>query len=94
MTIISSHVLSKFGFYVLCLVIGSMIMTTGVGLIYTLDMNTKASNWIAFQAVAGIGRGIAAQVPIIGNQASVSRSDIPATTAMTLCKSRRRSCWI
>ena len=69
------------------MVAGNLIMALGIGLVYTLDMNSTPRYWISYQIIAGIGRGMAAQIPIIANQAAVElSSDIPSVTAMTLCK--------
>ena len=85
-TIASSHMLSKVDWYVSSLIAGTAVMTVGVGLLYTFDLDTIRARVIGYQVLTGIGRGMAAQVPMIANQASVERYDIAAATAITLCK--------
>jgi hypothetical protein len=65
---------------------GSVLATTGAGLIYTLDIGSPSSHWIGYQVLAGIGIGLSIQVPIIANQAFVSMSELSSITAITLCK--------
>ena len=83
-TVISGGLISKVGWYIPYLLIGSMLTTIGLGLIYTLDIGTPSSHWIGYQALAGIGIGISFQVPMIANQAFVKMSEISSVTAITL----------
>ena len=83
-TVVSGALISKSGIYVPFLLVGSALATIGVGLIYTLDIGTPSSHWIGYQALAGIGIGIAIQVPIIANQAFVEMTEISSVTAITL----------
>lgn len=69
------------------LLVGSVLATIGTGLIYTIDIGTSSSKWIGYQALAGIGLGLAFQVPMIANQAFVKMDEIASVTAVTLCKS-------
>lgn len=66
---------------------GAALATIGSGLLYTLDIGTSSSKWIGFQVVAGLGYGLAFQIPIITAQASVPPSDMASSTAIVLCKS-------
>lgn len=76
-----------YGMYIPFLLGGAIISTIGAGLIYTLDIGSPSSQWIGYQALAGIGIGLALQVPIIANQAFVKMSEISSVTAITLCTS-------
>lgn len=66
---------------------GAALATIGSGLLYTLDIGTSSGKWIGFQVVAGLGYGLAFQIPIITAQASVPPSDMASSTAIVLCKS-------
>lgn len=65
---------------------GGILATIGTGLIYSLDIGSSSGQWIGYQVLAGIGTGLAIQVPIIANQAFVPMSEISSVTAITLCK--------
>ena len=85
-TVVSGGLITVYGVYVPFLLAGSAITTIGTGLLYTLDIGSPSSHWIGYQALAGIGIGLAIQVPIIANQAFVEASEISSVTAITLCK--------
>lgn len=64
-----------------------MVATIGNGLIYTFDIGTPPSKFIGYQVVAGVGVGLAIQVPVIVAQATSSRADTPIAISTVLCKS-------
>ena len=86
-TIISGGLISAYGHFVPFLIIGSAMGTIGAGLLYTLSTTSSSSQWIGFQAVAGLGIGVALQVPVITGQAAVTPADLSSVTAMILCTS-------
>lgn len=69
---------------------GAVIGTISCGLLYTLDMYTSTGRWVGFQILAGAAFGSAFQIPIIHAQGNARPADIPATTAIIMCKSRIR----
>lgn len=66
-------------------VVGAVLSTVGVGLIYTLGINSASSHWIGFQVVAGIGLGLCFQVPVMTAQAITAPEDVSVVTAMLMC---------
>jgi MFS transporter, DHA2 family, glioxin efflux transporter len=64
-----------------------MLATIGGGLIYTFDIGTPPSKFIAYQVVASIGVGLAIQIPIIVAQATSTRADVSIAMSTMLCKS-------
>jgi len=85
-TVLSGGLITVYGIYVPWLFAGSVLTTIATGLIYTLDIGSSSSKWIGYQALAGIGIGLAFQVPMIANQAFVKMSEISSVTAVTLCR--------
>ena len=83
-TILSGGLISTFGHYVPLMVAASILGTIGTGLCYTLDLDSPSSQWIGYQALAGIGVGLGFQVPIIVAQASVEPEDISSASALVL----------
>lgn len=83
-SIISGGSISAFGHFVPFLIAGSSVSTLGAGLIYTLSTTSSSSAWIGYQALTGLGMGLAIQVPIIVGQATVDPSDLASVTAMIL----------
>jgi MFS transporter, DHA2 family, glioxin efflux transporter len=86
-TILSGGLITAFGHFVPFLIAGSVGSTIGSGLLYTLSTHSSSSEWIGYQALAGLGIGLALQIPVITGQAVVAPSDLSSVTAMILCKS-------
>lgn len=83
-TILSGGLISAFGHFVPFLIAGAVGGTMGSGLLYTLSTNSSSSQWIGYQALAGLGIGLSLQVPVISAQAVVVASDLSSATAMIL----------
>ncbi|TAQ90885.1 hypothetical protein B7494_g813 [Chlorociboria aeruginascens] len=83
-TIISGGLISAYGIFVPYLFAGATLGTIGCGLIYTLSTTSSSSQWIGYQALAGLGIGFAFQIPVISGQAVVDPSDLASATAMIL----------
>lgn len=83
-TIISGGLISAKGHFVPFMIIGSVLATIGCGLLYSLTTHSSSGEWIGYQIVAGVGIGLALQVPIISVQAVVDPSDLASATAMIL----------
>ncbi|CZT41210.1 probable vacuolar basic amino acid transporter 3 [Rhynchosporium secalis] len=83
-TIISGGLISAFGVAVPFMIGGSALATIGAGLLYTLGTNSSSSEWIGYQALSGLGIGLALQVPIIIGQAVARPEDLSSVTAMIL----------
>lgn len=66
---------------------GAITAITASGLLYTLDINNSTGKWIGYQIIAGVGWGIAFQVPIIVGQSNADPKDMSSVKAMVLCKS-------
>jgi MFS family permease len=84
-TIISGGLISAHGHFVPFMTLGSVMATIGSGLLYTLSTTSSSSQWIGYQAMAGLGIGLGFQVPIIAGQATASHADLSSVTAMILC---------
>ncbi|KAL8998606.1 MAG: hypothetical protein Q9169_002357 [Polycauliona sp. 2 TL-2023] len=83
-TTLSGGLISTFGYYVPLMVVSTVLATIGTGLCYTLGLNSPSSQWIGYQALAGIGIGLGFQVPIIVAQASVDPEDISSASSLIL----------
>jgi hypothetical protein len=85
-TIASGGLISVFGHYVPILVSGGVVTTIGMGMIYTLQIDSKSSHWIGYQVLAGLGVGFAFQVPQIVAQSICDLSEVSHYTAISLCR--------
>jgi MFS transporter, DHA2 family, glioxin efflux transporter len=84
LTIVSGVGITVTGHYIPYLVVGSVAGTIGSGLIHTLKLGSPSSHWIGYQALTGIGYGLAIQIPIIVAQAIVEPADISSITAIMI----------
>lgn len=76
----------KVGYFTPLLLLGSTVFAVGGALTYTLEMNSSLGQYLGYQLVLGAGQGLCIQLPVIICQAFSAPEDIPATTAMVLCK--------
>jgi hypothetical protein len=77
------------GYYQPFLMLGSMFVTIGTAMIYTLEPSSWAGKYIGYQVLASIGSGLIIQLNVIVAQAISKRVDMSVTLASVLCESCR-----
>lgn len=82
----SGRAITKTGIATPYMLVGSVFVTAGAGLMYTLGIGTSTGKWVGYQIVAGFGYGLALQVPLIVAQAFAEPADLAPTTAIIVCK--------
>jgi hypothetical protein len=84
-TVISSMVagglVTWVGYYTPFLIVGSILFTTGAGLITTYSVNMPFGKWFGYQVLTGAGVGVGFQIPLIAVQTVVPLSDIAVASA-------------
>jgi hypothetical protein len=70
------------GYYTPFVILSSILLGIGAGLLSTLTLNTRPGHWIGFQALYGLGYGIGLQQPILAAQTVLSQDDIPVGIAL------------
>lgn len=85
-TIGSGGFITSTGIATPLMVLGSVLVTIGAGLIYTLDIGSSTGEWIGYQVLAGLGWGLAFQIPIIVAQAMATPEDLSSATSIMLCE--------
>ncbi|KAH8655335.1 major facilitator superfamily domain-containing protein [Xylariales sp. PMI_506] len=83
-TFCSGKAITKTGIAAPYMAIGSIIVTIGAGLLFTLGIGSSTGKWVGFQILAGFGYGLALQVPIIIAQAFAEPADMAPTTAIQI----------
>lgn len=64
-TITSGGLITAYGHFVPFMIISAVRSTISSVLLYTLTTHSSSSQWIGYQALAGLGIGLALQVPVI-----------------------------
>ncbi|EED15170.1 efflux pump antibiotic resistance protein, putative [Talaromyces stipitatus ATCC 10500] len=83
-TMISNGLVSMYRKHLPLTVLGAVVGTIGVALIYSIDETASTKRWIGYEIVTAIGVGLALQLPMVANQSLVVANDIPEATALTL----------
>ncbi|KAH7397605.1 MFS multidrug transporter [Cadophora sp. MPI-SDFR-AT-0126] len=74
--IIAGILVTRLGYYLPWAIASGALATIGTGLLTTLSPTTSAVRWIFFQIIAGAGRGMGLQMPVIAVQTSLPPSSI------------------
>ncbi|EPS43044.1 hypothetical protein H072_2976 [Dactylellina haptotyla CBS 200.50] len=83
-TMIAGGIVRFTGYYTPFMIISSVIMAVGAGLLTTLTPNAGAGKWLGFQVLYGLGLGLGMQQPSIAAQAVLPRKDIAVGTSMIM----------
>ncbi|KAF7331504.1 Major facilitator superfamily transporter [Mycena kentingensis (nom. inval.)] len=81
-TLVAGVFVTLVGYYVPCMIVSSIIMPIGAGLISTLTVDAGHAKWIGYQVAFGFGAGLGMQQPFIAAQASLPTADVPVGTSL------------
>jgi len=79
---ISGALMSKFGHYKTYPIIGSALLTLGVGLLSLIAPDSGQGQFIPFLLILGLGIGLIISISTVAAQNSVEMIDMGATTAL------------
>ncbi|OTA69676.1 putative efflux pump [Hypoxylon sp. EC38] len=71
-----------FGYYAPFMVIGTVLMSIGGGLLSTWKPDTTTGTWIGFQILFGAGVGLSMQQPLMAVQTVLDIKDVPTGTSI------------
>lgn len=83
-TMVANGLLTFWRHYKIFLIIGAVFAIAGNSKIYDSDAITPTRDWVSYEIISAIGIGVALQIPMISNQASVPADDMAAATSLTL----------
>jgi hypothetical protein len=66
------------------MIISSIVMAIGAGLLTTFSTSTGVGEWIGYQALFDLGVGFGIQQPLICAQTVLSLEDVPTGTALIM----------
>ncbi|KAJ7197032.1 MFS transporter [Mycena pura] len=81
-TLVSGGSVTVLGYYVPFMILGSIIMPIGAGLISTLTVDAGHVKWIGYQVIFGFGCGLGLQQPFIAAQTVLETVDVPPGTSL------------
>ncbi|KAJ3480194.1 hypothetical protein NLG97_g8129 [Lecanicillium saksenae] len=84
LSMISGGVVTAVGYYTPALIVSSILMAVGAGMLTTLQVDSGNAKWIGYQCIFGFGVGIGMQQPMVALQTSLDPSDVPIGTAIVI----------
>ena len=83
--IATGGLMSKLGYASPFIILGGIITTIGMGMIYSsFGVGTSSAAWIGYQVLAGVGIGLAYQSPMMNAEALAKNEDMASTTSIIL----------
>ncbi|KAL8942384.1 MAG: hypothetical protein Q9216_001704 [Gyalolechia sp. 2 TL-2023] len=83
-SVISGVGVTVLGYYAPFMIIASVLMSIGVGLMSTWSTSTNHPLWIGYQAIYGLGIGFGMQQPLIAAQTVLPLDDVPIGTTVII----------
>ncbi|KAJ6473219.1 major facilitator superfamily domain-containing protein [Mycena sanguinolenta] len=83
-SLIAGVVITAIGYYTPFMILSSLMMGVGAGLISTFAVNTGHAHWMGYQILFGLGAGFGMQQPIMAAQTVLSLEDIPTGTSLIM----------
>ena len=83
-SIFTGVIVTVVGYYTPFMILSSILMSIGAGLMSTFTVDSSAAQWIGYQIIFGFGVGSGMQQTVIAVQASLPVADIPIGTAIMM----------
>lgn len=80
--VVSGKLVGHFGYYLPWAVGSAALTAIGYGLLSSLAPYTSTGEWIGYQLIAGVGRGIGIQIPMVAVQNTMTPQEIPVAMSM------------
>lgn len=81
---VAGGVISRTGDYQAVMVVSTVLLSIGTGLLYTLDVGSGAGEWIGYQIMVGIGCGLGNQIAVTVCQGVAAPEDLSTASSMAL----------
>jgi hypothetical protein len=66
----------KSGYYTPTMIISSVVVSVGAGMLSTWEVDSNSARWLGYQVLFGIGLGLGMQQPNMGVQTVLSKKDV------------------
>ena len=77
-------IITYIGYYTPFMILGSILLAIGYGLMSMFHTDTSKAVWIGYQIITGAGAGSGMQQSLIGVQVVLPLADVPTGTAMVV----------
>lgn len=85
-TMVSGKVVEKTRYLQPFQVLSALLMTAGMALLYTLDIDSSKARYIGPQVLFGFGVGFGNQIPMMAAQGLSKQEDVPSITGIMFSK--------
>jgi MFS family permease len=83
-SMVGGGLVTVLGYYTPFMLISSVLMAIGAGLLTTFETDTNSPKWIGYQFIFGAGVGFGMQQPLIAVQTALPQADIAIGTAIMM----------
>jgi hypothetical protein len=73
---------TRLGYWTPWAIFGSIVAAIGTGLMTTFTISSSAGQWIGYQILTGMGRGLVNSIPTIAIQNTVPKEEVAVGTAI------------
>ncbi|KAK3674258.1 hypothetical protein LTR78_005727 [Recurvomyces mirabilis] len=82
--VIAGKLVGMIGYYTPFAILAAILMSIGLGLCGMLGVNSSTGDWIGFQILFGVGRGMGMQMPIVAVQNRLPPTMAPLAIALCM----------
>lgn len=82
--LLAGILITSIGYYTPFMIISSVLVSTGTGLLTTWHVNTGHAMWIGYQACFGLGSGLGMNQPLMAAQTVLALDDVSVGTAIVI----------
>jgi hypothetical protein len=83
-SLVSGGIVTATGYYTPFMLLSSVLMAVGAGLLTTFEIDTDSPKWIGYQFIFGAGAGFGMQQTLIAVQTVLPAADVPIGTALMM----------
>lgn len=83
-SIFAGGMVSALGYYAPFMIIGTVLMSVGAGLLSTFHPSISSGAWIGYQIIFGLGVGFGMQQPMMAVQTALDIKDIPTGSSVVI----------
>jgi len=81
-SLIAGILVTLWGYYAPFMIVSTVLISVGYGLLSTFTPDTDRPVWIGYQVLAGAGLGLGMQQPMMAVQTVLSMADVPTGTSI------------